>query len=110
MQCWQHICASCIDHVHRARETNDYQQYLSDCQKAASQALGNAIALLASISNYTGSQEHIGPSFDTWNETIRKDLEYLQARLRDVDAKVAELRSLVNLFISCQGMKDLKHS
>ena len=26
LQCWQHICASRIDHVHRARETNDYQQ------------------------------------------------------------------------------------
>jgi hypothetical protein len=26
MQCRQHICVPRIDHVHRARETNDYQQ------------------------------------------------------------------------------------
>ena len=26
LKCWQHICTSRIDHVHRARETNDYQQ------------------------------------------------------------------------------------
>ena len=25
MQCRQHICVPRIDHVHRARETNDYQ-------------------------------------------------------------------------------------
>ena len=28
MQCRQHICVPRIDHVHKARETNDYQQYL----------------------------------------------------------------------------------
>jgi hypothetical protein len=27
MQCRQHICVPRIDHVRKARETNDYQQY-----------------------------------------------------------------------------------
>jgi hypothetical protein len=27
MQCRQHICVPRIDHVHKARETNDYRQW-----------------------------------------------------------------------------------
>jgi hypothetical protein len=73
--------------------------YLGDCQKASAQAVEDAIALLASISNYISSQERIATSFYMWNETIRKDLEYLQTRLQDVNIKVIELRSLVSLFI-----------
>ena len=76
-----------------------YTLYLGDCQKASAQALEDAIGLLASISTYINSQERIATSFDTWNETIRKDLEYLQTRLQDANTKVIELRSLVYLFI-----------
>lgn len=82
-----------------------YTIYLSDCQKASSQALERALKSLSQIrstsgppangSSQSGSHFNEPEILKTWSNEIENDLLYLGSYLSDLNTKIVELRKEV---------------